>query len=312
MNTNQYFIFLIGLPGSGKSTWLDKNNEFFMKNTVILSADKIKDRIWKSIRSEDQSYNDFCEKYHKESTQMIEEIIYDHINKRCNVILDGGGINQSYNLRIISKIREINPEIKISAIYFDTPINICLERIKLRERKVPIEDIYRKNQMLPAILNKYRQKGIEIEIIPYFTDKYVFFDMDGVICSINDPVFDINGDLDFVNTEFFKNSSINKQGMDKFKYFANIGKTSRLFILTACANNMCLDDKTAWVIKYLPELNKNNFLWVGNKDFKHVFLRQYLLGKKIEPRDVLYIDDNFEMLTKMRDIGVHTKHVSQL
>lgn len=313
--SNQKFTFLIGLPGSGKSTWLKDNSS----NFEIVSADNIKERTWNKGNNVycgaiGHNFNIFCESFHEESINIAENHVYEKIQEGKNIILDGGGINRSYNIRIINKVKEINPEIEINAIYFNTPVEVCLKRIKSRERVVPIDDIYKKNQMLPAMLQRYKAEGVNILTINYFTDKYVFFDLDGTLCSINDPVKDINGNLDFVNTEFFLHSKPIKNTLDYYHQCVKDGK--KVFILTACPNNIALIDKRRWANKHLQNYmqlyNEGNFMWVGNKDYKHIFLQQYLLGKKIKPEDVLYIDDTLEIVNKMRTIGVHAQHVSQI
>ena len=42
------FIFTAGLPGSGKTTYLEQNIE--IEKSLFVSADKIKERIWEQDR----------------------------------------------------------------------------------------------------------------------------------------------------------------------------------------------------------------------------------------------------------------------
>lgn len=307
----QKFIFLIGLPGSGKSTWLEDNSEGF----EVVSADKIKIESWIKANTTPPymslDIDRFNEEFHERSVELAEEDVYKQIEAGKDVILDGGGINRSYNLRIIDEVKELNPNIEIKGVYFNVPIEVCIKRIESRDRKVPLDDIYKKNQLLPAMLNRYESKGIEIETVNYFTDKYIFFDMDGTLCSLNNVILDINGNVDYVNTEFFSNS---RRIETSYQYLVKCWQQKKeLFILTACPNSIACSDKLKWIKSNLgPGIKDENIMWVGNKDYKHVFLQQYLMGKKIDPKDVLYIDDTMEILNKMKTIGINTKHVSQL
>lgn len=327
----QELILTVGLPGSGKSTYINNNykveyvNElnlnyqnsqnsplFYKDNTAIMSdyfnsyhlvsADFIK----KLLPGYDSNHPELC---HEKSVNLAEEVVYLLLKDNKNVFMDGGGINNNYTARIIENARKINPDIKIKALYFNTPIDVCIKRIQDRERKVPIENIYEKNQKLPRCVNRLKNLCNQFSTINYFNNKYLFLDMDGTICSYSDVCKDIDGNIDFVNGELFKY-------LTPVEYILNFVTTyydmNNVYILTACPNSIALEEKKEWLQENFPQLKLKNFYFVGNKDYKHVFLKHLMLKLKMKPNDVCMIDDNYSILDKMRSIGVNAIHPSNI
>ena len=113
---------------------------------IVVAADDIKEFI--------PGYdNSNPEPVHEASVKYAEELVYMICDADLFVtdtlIMDGGGINDHYTARIIEHVRKSYSDVHIKCVYFDTPIEVCLERISKRERKVPTETIYSKNQAIP-------------------------------------------------------------------------------------------------------------------------------------------------------------------
>jgi predicted kinase len=308
----QQLILTVGLPGSGKSTWFGENFKYEPSKDsyhyqekdgyVLVSADIERQRL--------SGYDpNNPELVHEEAIEIAENLVYDYLRNKKNVYMDGGGINNRYTPRIITTAREINPEVFVKVIYFNTPIEVCIERISKRERKVPIDNIYKKNQMLPRCLNRLKEMCDEFEEVRYFTDKYLFLDMDGTVCSFSNVNRDIDNNLDFVNGEVFKHLRPVYHIIEKVR---NLYKPENVFILTACPNNIAWEEKKWWLKQYMPFLLDENIYFVGNKDYKHVFLNHLLLKKKFKKQDVCVVDDNYQIIEKMRDIGVNILHPSDI
>ena len=178
------FTYFLGLPCSGKTSWMSDNypnvghlcdmlstllstthpfddysfeeiNETLENNlpigsTWVISADEIKPML--------EGYTDeHPEVVHEDSVQLARRMIFEIAkskNLNVNIILDGGGINNHYNLSIIDYLRTYDVD-KITCVFFDTPVEVCIKRLQGRTRKVPIEDIYKKNLRIEACKNKY-------------------------------------------------------------------------------------------------------------------------------------------------------------
>ena len=135
-------IFLLGLPGAGKSTAISKLAAG--RSFRLVSADQIRE-------NHSQYDPKHPERIHEECVQLAEGQMYGHATAGSQlVIMDGGGINNSYTERIILRMREAG--YKITVAYINTPAHICvqrnLDRMAKGERFVPIEAILDKAYLL--------------------------------------------------------------------------------------------------------------------------------------------------------------------
>lgn len=293
------FVFCCALPGAGKSTYIKDN----FKDYIVVSADEIK-----------KTYPDYDPKHpeivHERSVQDAKQYIFDmcNSNKSYKVVLDGGGINNHYNVSIIDKVRK-NSLATVTCLYFDTPVEVCIERISKRERKVPISEIYKKNQKLIGCLNKYKEVVDSIITINYFKNKYIILDMDGTIASYNKTIVDEDGNVDFVNGLHFKNSRPVKSIINYVKDHFDM---TNVYIITACPNSIAWQEKNTWIDKYFPEVHITNRFFVGNKDWKHVFIKHLALKNKWKMNEICVIDDFHSTLQKCAKLGMNTVHPSNI
>lgn len=116
---------LIGIPGSGKSTYAKKlQNE----NTVIVCPDDIRLEIFGDIM--DQSKGDYI-------FSIAWERINALLNNGKNVIFDATNYSRRYRRAIFQKAPKDTEHI---AVVFHPPIEECKKRNKARSRNVP-EDV---------------------------------------------------------------------------------------------------------------------------------------------------------------------------
>jgi predicted kinase len=96
-----WVVFLIGVPGSGKSTWIT-NNFVKLNNPNILSTDNLLEEFANSLGI---TYN---EAWNIASFQKLEEKMYENlensiINKN-NIVVDRTNISIKSRLKILEKI----------------------------------------------------------------------------------------------------------------------------------------------------------------------------------------------------------------
>lgn len=108
------FTMLIGIPGSGKDRWINKQN---LENTFVVTPDKIRKELSGNIS--DQSRNDEVWTIAKAQT------IY-FLNQNQNVILNATNVNTDLRRKFLSSL----PPCKKVVILFDSEPDICCERIK--------------------------------------------------------------------------------------------------------------------------------------------------------------------------------------
>lgn len=319
------FIFCVGLPGCGKSTFLESNydfvkapfvedgNEFgrFVKTVksyegkyMLISADSIKSNL--------NGYsNEHPENVHETSVKLARQYIYSLIDNDFDgsVILDGGGINNHYNQSIIWCFREYSPKTKITCLFFDTPIDVCIKRVSERERKVPVESIYDKNLKLVSCLERYKPMVDDFVRIDYYTSEHIMLDMDGTIAAYGKSKYDIDGNKDFCCSQLFLHLKPVKHVIDFVK---NNFDLNEVYICSAVANSVVWDEKNQWLDKYFPEITRQNRLFVGNKDYKHVFVKNYCAMKNWPLNTVTLIDDYHPTIQKCEKLGINCIHPSNI
>src|ERR1019366_2700376 len=232
-------IFMLGLPGSGKSFYINQLT-INHPNYKVVSADE--------IRLKHPNYNPADpEAIHEECINKAERMMYALAGEiNCipvDVIMDGGGINNSYTPRIIQRMRKNGYKIKV--VFIDTPVDICvqrnIERVKNGERFVKIAAIIDKSYRLRKSVEKLSEICDEFETVKYFTDSHIFVDMDGTIAEYQQLPVDEYGDINFVEYEVFRYSKPVTQMIEKLKVLSESGK--RIFIVSASPNSICNVDK---------------------------------------------------------------------
>lgn len=100
-NKEAEFIMLVGLPGSGKSTWT--GNERFRRwpNIVVISTD---DYIERMAAKEGKTYTQVFDKYIKEATRQMEVDLLDAVSKRRDIIWDQTNLTVKSRKNKLSKI----------------------------------------------------------------------------------------------------------------------------------------------------------------------------------------------------------------
>jgi len=289
--------FMFGLPASGKSTWIANNKQV---HSHVISAD--------SIKESHKDYNpNNPEILHEWSVKQAEARLINYMEYNTeDIIFDGGGINNSYNLRLLEHCKDHKYLTKL--VVLDTPAQVCLNRNRERARKVPEQAIIDKAIKFNKCLHNLVSKVDEVEFVNYFTNKYVFVDMDGTIASYQQLPIDENGCIDFISGEYFKYTKPVKPIIDKLLELQYNG--AELRVLSAMPDNLCLNDKNEWLDKHFNIEVKNRY-FIGNKKYKAVMLRNILKKESIHPSNVTMIDDDHTILLDLQKIGVNAIHTSQ-
>ena len=124
MNKNTLFV-TIGLPASGKSTWAKDYQSKGFNDTIIVSTDRIRAHLYGDERIQGDGNDVFNRAY--SILKVIGENGYI-------AIFDATNLMKKYRKRIFKELREFYDS--ISAVYFDVPTQVCIERDERRERKV--------------------------------------------------------------------------------------------------------------------------------------------------------------------------------
>ena len=161
-------ILIIGLPGSGKSTWVKNKYDYarlFQGGVTILSSDQVRKELFGD--ENDQTHNE-------EVFQYIKETTVNRLEKGQKVIIDATNISRKSRKSITDYVEQ-----QLSGFYeygfirfivIATPYYKCLENNRKRSRQVPehvIERMYKQFEF-PTYLETVHQIDI---VYPFTIDK---------------------------------------------------------------------------------------------------------------------------------------------
>lgn len=120
-------VLAIGLPGSGKSSWFKRHN------VVPLSSDMMRTLLFDDIR--EQRYQDLV------FSNLRSLLKARLISKRPMNYVDATNLTPQERQHWIKLAKEYGYE--VHAVFFDVPLEVCIERHHRRDRVVP-DDVMRR------------------------------------------------------------------------------------------------------------------------------------------------------------------------
>jgi predicted kinase len=120
-------VLAIGLPGSGKSSWFKRHN------VVPLSSDMVRSLLFDDVR--EQRFQDLV---FSNLRSMLKARL---IAKRPMNYVDATNLTPQERQHWIKLAKDYQYEVQ--AVFFDVPLEVCIERHQRRDRVVP-EDVMRR------------------------------------------------------------------------------------------------------------------------------------------------------------------------
>ncbi|MGA8274136.1 MAG: AAA family ATPase, partial [Candidatus Sulfotelmatobacter sp.] len=120
-------VLAIGLPGSGKSSWFKRHN------VVPLSSDMVRSLLFDDVR--EQRFQDLV---FSNLRSMLKARL---IAKRPTNYVDATNLTPQERQHWIKLAKDYQYEVQ--AVFFDVPLEVCLDRHQRRDRVVP-EDVMRR------------------------------------------------------------------------------------------------------------------------------------------------------------------------
>jgi predicted kinase len=120
-------VLAIGLPGSGKSTW------FKRRGVTPLSSDLLRTVLFDDITEQRYQHLVFSTLRSILRARMIARMPWNY--------LDATNLNPKERRHWIQMARQFGYE--VHAVFFDVPLEVCLDRNRRRERVVPEEVMQR-------------------------------------------------------------------------------------------------------------------------------------------------------------------------
>ena len=120
-------VLAIGLPGSGKSSWFKRHN------VTPLSSDMVRSLLFDDVR--EQRFQDLV---FSNLRSMLKARL---IAKRPMNYVDATNLTPQERQHWVKLAKDYNYE--VHAVFFDVPLEVCIERHQRRDRVVP-EDVMRR------------------------------------------------------------------------------------------------------------------------------------------------------------------------
>lgn len=153
-------ILLVGIPGSGKTTYAEKYAAEHT-NTIHISSDRIRAELWGSEATQGDNNEVFS---------LMQSRAIEALNNGQSVVYDATNITRKDRSYIIALCPKF---VKIECHIIWTPIETCIERDIARKRTVGKEVI---DRMLKRFQAPYYDEGIhEIKVVlpdDFDTNKY--------------------------------------------------------------------------------------------------------------------------------------------
>ena len=111
MTTPTLYV-LVGIPGSGKSTWVE--NQEWAKDCAYISTDKL---VEEEAKRQGSTYNDVFHDYMKKATLLMCEEVYDARDQEKSIIWD----QTSTTIKSRAKKLRMLPNYKKIAVVFKVP-----------------------------------------------------------------------------------------------------------------------------------------------------------------------------------------------
>jgi predicted kinase len=129
MKTFPTFYMLIGLPSSGKSTWVNANVAALESGTVVLSTDNIIEQMAKESGT---TYNQIWKDSIDAATKINYQNFRDAIRDRKSIIWDQTNLTKKKRKNVLSQLPW---EYEKFAVTFDVPLEDIFTRVKERAER---------------------------------------------------------------------------------------------------------------------------------------------------------------------------------
>ena len=134
---------LSGIPGSGKSEYAAYCRYNF-DNLEVVSTDEVRKDLYGNEEEQGDGWIVFSTAYDR---------ILKALKQGKDVIFDATNVKRSGRRKIIKYFRKVFNDIYMECIYFNVPLDVCLERNSERGRVVPDEVVEKmhEEQTIPSM-----------------------------------------------------------------------------------------------------------------------------------------------------------------
>ena len=147
----------------------------------------------------------------------------------------------------------------------------------------------------------------DIHHVNYYTNKHIFFDMDGVLAAqLSLPR--VNGQVDFVNSRYYIYLPPVTEVIKKAKALQERGH--EIYILSASPTSISTKEKEGWLNEHLPFMKKENIYFVNSGQYKAEMYRDLSVRLKLDLKDMCLIEDTHKIIYEVQELPSNAMHVS--
>lgn len=296
---NKKVIICVGIPGSGKSTWV---KEYISKNpnTVAVSRDDFRFMLRNTPLTEP--------KIEDMITELVNITIEKSLMRGCDVIVDQTSCKQKY---INSFIDLFKYKSDIEFRVFDTPLETCILRDSKRERKVGESVIRKMYKQYKLLVETYPLQNISKQ--PAWKDRF-----EPLKQNVNMPeavMFDLDGTLALMsNREPYDWNKVDRDDLNEIvaeqvKFHKSLG---RKIILLSGRDEAAREKTVEWLDFYGIEYDQ--LLMRKADDYrKDNVVKKEIFNQQVYNRyNVLCVYDDRTQVVKMwEEIGIFCFNVNQ-
>lgn len=294
---NLKILILIGIPGSGKSTWA-KDYVKYNDNWVRVNRDDFREML-KTAQVCENKIEDMI-------TKLVSDTINAALMRKQNVIIDNTHVKVKY---INSIIEEFKYSADIDYRVFDVSLDKAIERDSNREKKVGSEVIKRMYGDYKILMdsfsfqpvNKVKHRPV---IKPNFSsdkDDAVIFDIDGTLANMGN-----RGPFDW---EQVYKDDVNHIVAEQIEFHKSKGR--EILIVTG-RDGVCKDQTIEWL--EFHGIKWDEIFTRPENDFrKDTVIKKEIYENQIKDKyNVLCVyDDRLQVLDMWYDQKVFTFNVNQ-
>lgn len=146
-------------------------------------------------------------------------------------------------------------------------------------------------------------------------DKYVFFDVDGVLSEYRhrDQVYagrDPELGCQTLNDLLFGDLFLKSRPLKTMQRIVSKLDPNKIFILGTIVTNNEINQKYIWLKKNFPEFKKENIIFISSTMLKPEVMLEYSKQYDINLTDIVFIDDRMGVIRKAEELGITSYHPS--